>query len=108
MRVIGKGGFREKPRRCILQGALATMTSLGIFFLLDVLLRTTLVSSLGASTFIVFAMPHSRPARSRSLVGGYMVGTLCGTLCSLAADCALAASTGLPPGRALSSLGPWP
>ncbi|MFO7917666.1 MAG: HPP family protein [Anaerolineae bacterium] len=94
---IAKGGFREKPGRCILQCTLATLTVLGIFFLLDVLLRSTLVSSLGASTFIVFAMPHSRPARSRALVGGYIVGTLCGTLCSLAADCALAASTGLTP-----------
>ncbi|MFP3896739.1 MAG: HPP family protein [Anaerolineales bacterium] len=96
MGIISKG-FERKQRRYVLQGALATATILGIFFLLDVLLRSTLVSSLGASTFIAFAMPHSRQARSRALVGGYMVGTLCGTLCSLAADCALAASTGLNP-----------
>ncbi len=96
MHIIGRG-LEKKRRRCVLQCALATLTILGIFFLLDVLLRSTLVSSLGASTFIAFAMPHSRSARSRSLVGGYMSGTLCGTLCSLAADCTLAASTGLTP-----------
>lgn len=94
---ITEGGFREKPRRCILQCTLATVTVLGIFFFLDVLLRSTLVSSLGASTFIAFAMPHSRPARSRALVGGYMVGTLWGTLCSLAADYSVVVSMGLTP-----------
>lgn len=96
MRIFDRD-LTDKLRRYVLQCALATGTILGIFFLLDVLLRSTLVSSLGASTFIAFAMPHSRRARSRSLVGGYLVGTLCGTLCSLAADCALAASTGLTP-----------
>ena len=96
MRIIDRG-LKKKLGRYLFQCALATLTVLGIFFLLDVLLRAALVSSLGATTFIVFAMPHSRTARSRSLLGGYLLGTLCGTLCSLAADCTLAASTGLTP-----------
>ena len=88
--------LKEQFKRYSLQCALATLVVLGIFFVLDLLLHPALVSSLGATTFIVFAMPHSRTARARSLLGGYLLGTLCGTLCSLAAHgAALGVAIGL-------------
>jgi CBS-domain-containing membrane protein len=92
---IVDSGLKGNLGQYLVQCALAILTVLGIFFLLDVLLRTSVVSSLGATTFIAFAMPHSHVGRPRSLLGGYLLGTLCGTLCSLAAGCSLAVSTGL-------------
>jgi CBS-domain-containing membrane protein len=39
-----------------------------------------LIASLGATTFIVFAMPNSITANPRNLIGGYLLGVLSGVL----------------------------
>ena len=39
------------------------------------------MAALGASTFIVFAMPKATTAQPRRLIGGHIVGLLCGFLC---------------------------
>jgi len=40
-----------------------------------------IVASIGASAFIVFTMPGSVTARSRNVIGGHMIGFMCGSLC---------------------------
>ncbi|MBS3733445.1 MAG: HPP family protein [Phycisphaerae bacterium] len=42
--------------------------------------NVTVIAALGASTFIAFTMPQHRVARVRYLVGGYVIGTIAGTL----------------------------
>lgn len=39
-----------------------------------------LIASLGATTFIVFAMPKSITANPRNVIGGYLLGIMCGVL----------------------------
>jgi CBS-domain-containing membrane protein len=55
--------------------------SLVIFFVLmalKVVSDGVIIASIASTTFIVFATPHSRWARLRYVVGGYLVGMLSG------------------------------
>jgi len=66
----------------VLQCLLATGT---IFMVLAFLTmeRAVIVASIGATTFIVFAMPNNLTAQPRNVIGGHLVGLVCGTLCVL-------------------------
>jgi len=86
---------KRKLGKYIFQCGLATLIVFFILLWLDVLLGPSLVASLGATSFIVFAMPRSRAARPRSLLGSYVIGALVGILCSLVATSSLAVSTGI-------------
>lgn len=63
------------------------------------------VASLGATCFIVFAAPRSESARPRVLLGGYLVGTFSGTLCSLLARSSLVTSVGVSQNKLLVIFG---
>ena len=52
-----------------------------ILYFVELLTHAAIVAALGASTFIVFAMPKNITAQPRRLVGGHIVGLLCGLLC---------------------------
>ncbi|MEJ2629432.1 MAG: HPP family protein, partial [bacterium] len=39
--------------------------------------------SMGSTAFVVFALPRSVSAQPKCVIGGNLVGLLCGTLCSL-------------------------
>ncbi len=80
MEIIDKS-FLEKPKRYIIQGLMATIVVAIILHFVGVLTHAVIVAALGASTFIVFAMPHSITARPRRLIGGHIVGLICGSLC---------------------------
>jgi len=85
--------FRRHWPNYVWQSVLATL----VLLLALVALRMehgVIVASLGATAFIVFAMPDSLTAKPRNVVGGHVGGLLCGGLCSLAAG-------GLAPGWAL-------
>ena len=45
--------------------------------------NVVVVASIGASSFIVFAMPKSITAQARNVIGGHLVGLLSGSLCAL-------------------------
>ena len=59
--------------------------SLAIFIVL--LFLTTqdavIVASIGATTFIVFAMPKSITAKPQNVIGGHIAGIMVGSLCAL-------------------------
>ncbi|MFC1974588.1 HPP family protein [Chloroflexota bacterium] len=80
MYIIDKS-FRQAPRRYILQSLFATVAVALILFFVEVLTHAAIVAALGASTFIVFAMPHSITAQPRRLIGGHIIGLICGTFC---------------------------
>jgi CBS-domain-containing membrane protein len=45
--------------------------------------KMVVISAIGATTFIVFAMPNAVSAKVRNIIGGHLVGLATGTLLSL-------------------------
>ena len=72
--------FKQNPGRYVAQCALATATIMAILFALDVERSTAVIASLGATAFIVFAMPSAKSSTMRRLLGGYAVGMTIGAL----------------------------
>jgi CBS-domain-containing membrane protein len=66
----------------ILQSILATVSVFIVLYFLS-LQEAVIVASIGATTFIVFAMPDSITAQPRNVIGGQLVGLFCGFLFSL-------------------------
>ena len=52
-----------------------------ILLVLDFFSNAAIISALGASSFIVFAMPRANVSRPRYLLGGYLMGIAAGSLC---------------------------
>lgn len=69
-------------RSYLLQSLLATAVIFGVLIVFTVR-RPALVTSLGATTFILFAMPKSLTARAVNVVGGHLIGLGCGLLWGL-------------------------
>ena len=42
--------------------------------------KMVVVSSMGATSFIAFAMPNAISAKTRNILGGHLVGLACGTI----------------------------
>lgn len=80
MEIIDKS-FVRAPKNYIIQSLLAVVAVAIILYFVEVLTHAAIVAALGASTFIVFAMPRSITAQPRRLVGGHIVGLICGSLC---------------------------
>ncbi len=80
MKLIDKN-FKDNAARYILQCGLATLSVMVILAVLDAINNTTIIAALGASTFIAFTMPHKPASNPRFLIGGYLMGTLSGTVC---------------------------
>ena len=80
MHIIDRAFIRQ-PRYYIVQSLLATVAVAVILYFVEVLTHAAIVAALGASTFIVFAMPHSRTAQPRRLIGGHIVGLISGAFC---------------------------
>jgi len=66
----------------ILQSLLATITLIIILYFENIFTSAAVVASLGATTFIIFAMPGYTTARPRSVVGGHIIGIIVGISCS--------------------------
>jgi len=62
------------------QCLLAGITIAIILTFLNLITEAVIVAALGASTFIVFAMPGKVIARPRNLIGGHFIGVICGSL----------------------------
>ncbi|HDH09397.1 MAG TPA: HPP family protein [Chloroflexi bacterium] len=75
--------IKRSVGRCLFQCALAVLTMLVLLMLLDVLLHAAIIATLGASAFIVFAMPKAYSSEPKPLIGGYLVGICTGCLCRL-------------------------
>ena len=66
----------------ILQSLLATIALTIILYFENIFTNTAVVASLGATTFIIFAMPKYETAQPRRVVGGHIFGIIVGILCS--------------------------
>jgi CBS-domain-containing membrane protein len=74
--------FRRYWKNYTIQSLLATGSVFIVIYFLS-MQHAVIVASIGATTFIVFAMPEGLTAKTRNVIGGHIVGLLCGFLCSL-------------------------
>lgn len=74
--------FREHWKSYVLQSMLATAAVFIALYFLSIQ-HAVIIASLGATAFIVFAMPENITAQTRNVIGGHIVGLLCGFLFSL-------------------------
>jgi CBS-domain-containing membrane protein len=63
----------------ILQSLLAALALLILVLILG-REKMVVVSSMGATSFIAFAMPNAISAKTRNILGGHLVGLACGTI----------------------------
>jgi len=82
MRLIDEK-FREMPWRFVAQSVLAFGAVSVIAVYLGALTNGAVVAALGASAFVVFAMPQHKTAQPRSLLGGHALCIAAGLLCSI-------------------------
>ncbi|GAI89825.1 unnamed protein product [marine sediment metagenome] len=65
----------------ILQSLLATITLTIILYFENIFTNTAVVASLGATTFIIFAMPKYTTAQPRRVIGGHIIGIIVVVFC---------------------------
>ena len=66
----------------VFQSLFATLAIFIVLLTLS-LQEAVIIASIGATTFIVFAMPKSITAKPRNVIGGHLVGLISGSLCAL-------------------------
>lgn len=71
-------------RRYLFQCLLAFLALTAILYFLDILTHAAIVAALGASAFIIFAMPKSVTAQPRKVIGGHIMGLIAGSICYFA------------------------
>ncbi len=65
----------------ILQSLLATIALTIILYFENIFTNTAVVASLGATTFIIFAMPKYTTAQPRRVIGGHIICIIVGIFC---------------------------
>ena len=74
--------FRQHWKNYVMQSLLATMSIFIVLYFLS-LQHAVIIASIGATAFIVFAMPDNITAQARNVIGGQLVGLFFGFLFSL-------------------------
>ena len=74
--------FRLFWENYIFQSFLAALTIFIVLLFLS-LEHAVIIAAIGATAFIVFAMPGNTTANSKNIIGGHLVGLLIGSLCAL-------------------------
>lgn len=74
--------FRILWENYVFQSLFATLVTFIVLLFLG-LQHAVIIASIGSSAFIVFAMPKSITAKPRNVIGGHLVGLICGSLCAL-------------------------
>jgi CBS-domain-containing membrane protein len=74
--------FRQHWKNYVMQSILAAISVFIVLYFLS-LQHAVIIASIGATAFIVFAMPDSITAQPRNVIGGQLVGLLSGFLFSL-------------------------
>lgn len=74
--------FRKYWKNYVFQSLLAMVVIFVLLLFLD-FLGVLVVASIGATTFIIFAMPENVTARPYNVIGGNVVGIFWGGLCGI-------------------------
>ena len=76
--------FKRNKKKYIVQCLMAAVSISAILISLNTFFNTAVLASFGATSFIVFAMPHQKTSNPRRLIGGYVVGIAVGAgMCCL-------------------------
>lgn len=75
--------FKKNVYKYLWQCLLAAVIIFIISVVLDMMLQTTTIASIGATVFILYTMPHTRRSRARYVLGGYTIGVVTGGVCYL-------------------------
>lgn len=73
--------FRKNKGHYVVQCLLASAAVLAMLVVLDAIANAAIIASLGASAFIVFALPEKRVSKWSVVLGGYLAGVAIGTAC---------------------------
>lgn len=89
--------FAKHRRQYAVQSLLAAVMVLAVLVVMKrvMVLNLAILAALGASAFIVFALPRSKESRLKVIVGGYAFGMVIGTLCNLPVRLGLGVGWGL-------------
>ncbi|MBT3362918.1 MAG: HPP family protein [Chloroflexi bacterium] len=71
--------FKQQWHHYLIQSVLAALCFMLVLWVFNDE-EMVITTSIGASTFIVFAMPKAVTAQPRSLIGGYLIGLAVGSL----------------------------
>ena len=74
--------FRSLWKSYLLQSLMATLVVATVFIVLPIE-DVVIISSLGSTAFIIFTMPKSKSANPRRVIGGHVIGLVCGSLLSI-------------------------
>ena len=74
--------FRLFWKNYVFQSLFATFATFIVLLFLS-LQHAVIIASMGATVFIVFAMPKSITAKPRNIIGGHSIGLILGSLCAL-------------------------
>ena len=80
VRMIRK--FRVAWKYYVLQSFLAALTIFLVLLFLTIE-HAVIIAAIGATAFIVFAMPANVTAHARNIIGGHLIGFTAGCLCAL-------------------------
>jgi len=69
-----KNNLEQYIKQCLM----ATGVIIAVIASFDIVEQTVIIATLGATTFIVFAMSHSYASAPRRIYGGYAIGILIG------------------------------
>jgi CBS-domain-containing membrane protein len=74
--------FRQHWKHYVFQCLLATLVVFVVLLALS-LKNAVIIASIGATAFIIFAMPGMITAKARNVIGGHTTGLIIGSLCFL-------------------------
>lgn len=77
--IVLRAKFKKLWKYYIIQSLLAA-TSLFILSLLFGKDKMVIISAMGATSFIIFALPKTVSARMRNVIGGHITGLICGAI----------------------------
>ena len=76
--------FRRSWQHNVFQSLSATVALFALMMIINIQEKPVIIASIGATTFIVFTMPGYLTAKPRNVIGGHIIGMLCGFLASAA------------------------
>lgn len=75
--------FKENKSKYVIQCIIATLALIFVLVYVDLVFQAAVVTSLGATSFIIFTMPHKNRAKARYIIGGYTIGISIGFIFTL-------------------------
>ncbi len=77
--------FKANKAHYFLQCLMGTAAVMIILLTIDTMFKEVMIASFGATAFSIFALPHIRTSRPRSVMGGYTIGIILGVVLNLMA-----------------------